>query len=57
MSRFSMVGRRVSVLVSQRAAAVMSLVATPRANGLDPYAWLVDVLTRLPAPPSDEACA
>ena len=32
----------------QRAAAIMSLLATAKANGLDPYAWLVDVLTRLP---------
>ena len=32
----------------QRAAAVMSLLATAKANDLDPYAWLVDVLTRLP---------
>ena len=27
----------------------MSLLATAKANGLDPYAWLVDVLTRLPS--------
>jgi transposase len=26
----------------------MSLLATAKANGLDPYAWLTDVLTRLP---------
>ncbi len=32
----------------QRAAAIMSLLATAKANGLDPYAWLSDVLTRLP---------
>lgn len=32
----------------QRAAAIMSLLATAKANGLDPYAWLVNVLTRLP---------
>ena len=32
----------------QRAAAIMSLLATAKANGLDPYAWLTDVLTRLP---------
>jgi hypothetical protein len=32
----------------QRAAAIMSLLATAKAHGLDPYAWLVDVLTRLP---------
>ena len=32
----------------QRAAAIMGLLATAKANGLDPHAWLTDVLTRLP---------
>lgn len=32
----------------QRAAAIMSLIATARANGIEPHAWLTDVLTRLP---------
>ena len=32
----------------QRAAAIMSLLATAKANGFDPYAWLTDILTRLP---------
>ena len=32
----------------QRAAAIMSLLATAKANGHDPHAWLTDVLTRLP---------
>lgn len=32
-----------------RAAAIMSLLATAKANGHEPYAWLLDVLTRLPA--------
>ena len=32
----------------QRAAAIMSLLATAKANGVDPHAWLTDVLTRLP---------
>jgi transposase len=32
----------------QRAAAIMSLLAAAKASGLDPYAWLTDVLTRLP---------
>ncbi len=32
----------------QRAAAVMSLVQSARLNGHDPYAYLKDVLTRLP---------
>lgn len=31
-----------------RAAAIMGLLATAKANGLDPHAWLTDVLTRLP---------
>lgn len=32
----------------KRAAAIMSLLATAKANGHDPHAWLTDVLTRLP---------
>ncbi|MGH9509742.1 MAG: IS66 family transposase [Terriglobales bacterium] len=32
----------------RRAAAVMSLLATAKANGHDPHAWMLDVLTRLP---------
>jgi transposase len=32
----------------RRAAAVMSLLATAKANGHDPHAWLLEVLTRLP---------
>lgn len=32
----------------QRAAAVMSLIQSARMNGHDPYAYLKDVLTRLP---------
>jgi transposase len=31
-----------------RAAAIMSLVATAKANNVCPQAWLTDVLTRLP---------
>ncbi|MEO8010551.1 MAG: IS66 family transposase [Dokdonella sp.] len=31
-----------------RAAAIMSLLATAKANGIEPHAWLSDVLTRLP---------
>lgn len=34
--------------VIQRAAAIMSLLTTAKANGVDPHAWLTDVLTRLP---------
>ena len=37
-----------SETAGQRAAAIMSLLATAKANGLEPHAWLVDVLTRLP---------
>jgi hypothetical protein len=32
----------------RRAAALMSLIATAKANGLEPHAWLTDVITRLP---------
>jgi transposase len=31
-----------------RAAAIMGLLATAKANGLNPHAWLSDVLARLP---------
>jgi transposase len=37
-----------SETAGKRAAALMSLLATAKANGLEPHAWLVDVLTRLP---------
>ncbi len=33
---------------AKRAAAIMSLLATAKANGHDQHAWLTDVLTRLP---------
>lgn len=32
----------------KRAAAIMSLIATAKVNGIEPHAWLNDVLTRLP---------
>jgi hypothetical protein len=32
----------------RHAAALMSLIATAKANGIEPHAWLADVLTRLP---------
>ncbi|RMS74722.1 Transposase [Pseudomonas savastanoi] len=32
----------------KRAAAIMSLIPSARLNGHDPYAYLKDVLTRLP---------
>jgi len=37
-----------SLRAGQRAAAVMSLIQSARMNGHDPYAYLQDVLTRLP---------
>ncbi len=37
-----------SETAGRRAAAIMSLLATAKANGRDPHAWLTDVLTRLP---------
>ena len=37
-----------SLLAGQRAAAVMSLIQSAKLNGHDPYAYLKDVLTRLP---------
>lgn len=41
-----------SLRAGQRAAAVMSLVQSARLNGLDPYAYLKDVLQRLPTQPA-----
>lgn len=40
-----------SARAGKRAAAIQSLFATARLNGLDPYAWLVDTLEKLPAWP------
>jgi transposase len=37
-----------SLRAGKRAAAVMSLIQSARMNGHDPYAYLKDVLTRLP---------
>lgn len=37
-----------SETAGRRAAAIMSLIATAKANGIEPHAWLTDVLTRLP---------
>ena len=37
-----------SLRAGQRAAAVMSLIQSAKLNGLDPYAYLKDVLARLP---------
>ena len=41
-----------SLRAGQRAAAVMSLVQSARLNGLDPYAYVKDVLQRLPTHPA-----
>jgi transposase len=41
-----------SELAGQRAAIVMSLVVSAKLNGHDPWAYLKDVLTRLPTLPS-----
>ena len=41
-----------SLRAGKRAAAVMSLVHSARLNGLDPYAYLRDVLERLPSQPA-----
>lgn len=37
-----------SLRAGQRAAAVMSLIQSAKLNGLDPFAYLKDVLQRLP---------
>ena len=41
-----------SELAGQRAAIVMSLVQSARMNGHDPWAYLSDVLQRLPTQPN-----
>jgi transposase len=41
-----------SETAGKRAAAIMSLLATAKQNGHEPYAWLKDVLTRLPTHPN-----
>ena len=41
-----------SLRAGQRAAAVMSLIQSARMNDLDPYAYLRDILERLPTLPS-----
>lgn len=37
-----------SLRSGQRAANIMTLILSAKLNGLDPYAYLTDVLTRLP---------
>jgi len=44
-----------SLRAGMRAAAVMSLIQSARLNGLDPWAYLKDVLERLPTQPSHRA--
>lgn len=41
----------------QRAAAVMSLLQSAKLNGIDPYAYLRDVLARLPTQPASRIAA
>jgi transposase len=41
-----------SLRAGQRAAAIMSLIGSAKMNELDPYAYLSDVLARLPAQPA-----
>ena len=41
-----------SELAGQRAAVVMSLVVSAKLNGHNPWAYLKDVLTRLPSQPN-----
>ncbi len=40
-----------SLRAGKRAAAIMSLIQSARLNGHDPFAYLKDVLTRLPTQP------
>lgn len=37
---------------SRRAAAIYTLIQTAKLNGIDPQAWLADVLARLPDHPA-----
>jgi hypothetical protein len=41
-----------SLRAGQRAAAIMSLIGSAKMNDLDPYAYLKDVLERLPTHPA-----
>jgi len=43
-----------SLRSGQRAAAIMSLIQSARLNGHEPYAYLKDVLTRLPTQRASE---
>lgn len=41
-----------SEAAGKRAAVIQSLLATARANGLEPLAWLTDTLEKLPTWPN-----
>lgn len=41
-----------SLRAGKRAAAIMSLIQSAKLNGLEPFAYLKDVLTRLPTHPA-----
>ena len=43
-----------SLRAGQRAAAVMSLIHSARLNGHDPYAYMKDILDRLPSQPASQ---
>lgn len=45
-----------SLLAGKRAAAVMSLLHSAKLNRIDPYAYLHDVLVRLPTQPASRIC-
>ncbi|MFD0708967.1 transposase domain-containing protein, partial [Photorhabdus akhurstii] len=42
-----------SLCAGQRAAMIMSLLETAKANGYEPWVWLRDVLSRLPVWPNN----
>lgn len=42
-----------SLAAGERAAQIMGLLETAKMNGLEPHAWLTDVLKRLPSWPAD----
>lgn len=42
-----------SLTAGERAAQIMGLLETAKMNGLEPHAWLTDVLKRLPSWPED----
>ncbi|EIM9899037.1 transposase, partial [Salmonella enterica] len=42
-----------SQMAGERAAQIMSLLETAKRNGLEPHAWLTNVLKRLPSWPED----